>query len=58
MDGEVGSVSDDKKTKIIIIRVSDTLKKKIQITAEKHKKDSAKFVRDAVEEKIDKENSR
>ena len=58
MDGEVGSVSDEKKTKVIIIRVSDTLKKKIQTTAEKHKKDSAKFVRDAVEEKIDKENSR
>ena len=51
-------MSDEKKTKVIIIRVSDTLKKKIQTTAEKHKKDSAKFVRDVVEEKIDKENSR
>jgi predicted DNA-binding protein len=47
-------VSDDKKTKIIKIRVSDTFKKKIESSAEKKKQDTAKFVRYAIEEKLEK----
>ena len=51
MDGETIGVSDEKKTKRLIIRVSDTLKKKIQTTAEKHKKDSAKISAQCVRRK-------
>jgi predicted transcriptional regulator len=48
-------VSEEKKTKVILIRVSDTFKKKVDATAKKNKTDAAKLVRDAIEEKLDKE---
>ena len=47
---------DEKKTKLIYIRVSDAMKKKIVEKAGSEKKRPAKFVRDAIEEKLDKEN--
>ena len=56
MDGETIGVSDEKKTKLIYIRVSDAMKKKIVEKAGSEKKRTAKLVRDAIEEKLDKEN--
>ena len=56
MDGETIGVSDEKKTKLIYIRVSDAMKKKIEEKAGSEKKRPAKFVRDTIEEKLDKEN--
>ena len=56
MDGETIGVSDEKKTKLIYVRVSDAMKKKIEEKAGSEKKRPAKFVRDAIEEKLDKEN--
>lgn len=48
-------MSEEKKTKLIYIRVSDEMKKKIETMAKNEKKKPAKYVRDAIEEKLDNE---
>jgi predicted transcriptional regulator len=43
----------EKKTKRIIVRLSDTLKKRLDDAAKKSDTEAARIVRDAIQEKLD-----